>query len=121
MRISEALSRSSNIEVMFEAGAVLHVTYRPVSYSLRELDEMEAVTVQKGGTAEQRKERLERVAGMIGKLVISWDLESDDGVVLDPTDIEAMKDIPSNVFTEILSAVKAHQSVGEAARPSDAG
>lgn len=118
MRISEALSPARDIEVRFEA-AVLNVTYRPMSYTLEEIDRLEAEVTQKGGSAEQRKARLESLLDSIGRLVVSWDLTHDDESMIDPKDKDALRKVPSNVFTEIIKTVNADQRVGEAERPSD--
>jgi len=121
MRISQAKSKAVELEVEFDEGS-LNIVYRPISYSLNELDEMQAESVKTGGTKDERKARMSRIATMISKMIVSWDLEGDNGEPIDPTDISALQDIPSNIFTEIIMAVKEHNEVGKAsASNSDAG
>jgi len=121
MRVSQAKSKAVDLEVVFEEGT-LQVSYRPISYSLNELDEMQAESVKTGGTQDERKARMLRITTMISRMVVSWDLEDDNGEPIDPTNIEALQNIPSNIFTEIIQAVKEHNEVGKASgNNSDAG
>ena len=89
MRISEAQSKSREPTIDFDHGAVLYVTYRPISYTLEELDALTAITEAVGGDAQARRSRANRVAEMISRLVISWDLTDENEVVIDPQDIDA--------------------------------
>lgn len=120
MRISQAKSKAVDLEVVFEEGS-LQIVYRPISYSLNELDEMQAESTKTGGTQDERKARMVRIATLISRMIVSWDLEDDNGEPIDPTNIDALQDVPSNIFTEIIMAVKEHNEAGKAASNSDAG
>jgi len=113
MRISDALSPARELTVPFQS-AELHVTYRPISYTMEQLDEIQAKTEETGGSAEERRARLDRVLDIMTRLVVSWDLTDDEDVVINPENRDAMRKIPMNVFTEILAAVRKDQSAGEA-------
>ncbi len=119
MRVSDALSPVRELDVQF-AEDVLHVSYRPISYSLEELERIQEESVTPGNTPAERRDRIRRLAALISKLVISWDLTDENDVVVDPTDVEALRLLPLNIFTEILAAVRRDQQVGEAHAPSAA-
>ena len=132
MLISEAVSTSVPLAVPFAGGAVLNIEYRPSSVSLAQMEEMvaqaeEAANAQRE-EAEQRKapitdaERLKRLrerlnnakkqlADNILGVVTMWDLratEEDTEPV--PLTIEGLTIVPTNVFTEIIKAIRAHQA-----------
>ena len=117
MRISQALSRARDIKVEFEE-ATLHVTYRPVSYTLEEMDRLQADTTETGGTKEQRSARIDRVAGTISRLVVSWDLTDEEDRPINPSDIETLRNVPFNIISEVIQAVRRDQQAGEAQSPS---
>lgn len=117
MRVSQALSKSRQIAVEFEEDS-LSVTYRPISYTLEEVDRIQADTTATGGTESERQARMNRVAEMISRLVVDWDLVDEDDVKISTKDLAALRKIPFNVFSEIIRAVRDDQQVGEAQRPS---
>lgn len=125
MRISDALKGETPLEVHFPSGSVLNITYRPASYTVAELEEIQG---EKGNAG--------RIIEAIRRIVISWDLVDDEGrpVPLDrPTDAmltvidgesgtvarsdppdDQLRHIPTPIFREILRAVNEDQEPGEA-------
>jgi len=112
MRLSEALSPATWIEVAFAGGGILRVKYRPSHATIAELQSM------MNGTEE---EQVSAVIKQIIDVVEDWDLYQDDNETKIPLEFEALRHIPTNIFREILVGVRKHQSVGEAASSSDAG
>lgn len=126
MRISEALSEAVDIVVPFANGVKLNVTYRPMSYTIAELDKLAAEAVRRQDeTDEEFKERKkaanERIIDMVQNVLVAWDLTDEKEVAVDFTNRETMREqVPINVFTGILHAIRKNQSSGEAERPSAA-
>jgi hypothetical protein len=126
MRISEALSEAVDVGVPFANGVILNVTYRPMSYTIAELDKLAAEAVREEGESdeafkERRKKSTERVIDMLQNILVAWDLTDNDEVVIDFMNREEMRTkVPLNVYTGILNAVRKAQSSGEAERPSAA-
>lgn len=126
MRISEALSEAVDIVVPFANNVNLNVTYRPMSYTVAQLDKLAAETVKREGETddefkERRKAANERIIDMVQNVLVAWDLTDESDVAIDFRDREVMREkVPTNVFTGILHAIRRHQSSGEAEKPSAA-
>jgi hypothetical protein len=132
MRISESIAASKTLDVVFDSGSVLHVVYRPSSYTIAEMEEMASLRADaKNGPA--------RIIKMVQDLVQTWDLEGyqrqpvlsegeptfDDAgnpvteqvlvdgqpvwVPVDVNDGDAMRYVPTNIFRKIIDAVKEDQ------------
>lgn len=133
MLISEAVSPSVPVAVPFEGGAVLNIEYRPSSVTLAQMEEMvaqaeEAANAQREEAAQKTskmtdQERLARLrqrlndakkqlADNILSIVVSWDLEHivDNERAVVPLTMEGLVNVPTNVFTEIIKAVRQHQA-----------
>lgn len=112
MRLSEALSPSAWIEVNFAGGSVLKVKYRPSHATIAELQSV------MNGTQE---EQIEAVIKQILDVVEDWDLFQEDNETKVPLQHEPLRHIPTNIFREILVAIRKHQSAGEVENSSDVG
>ena len=133
MLISEAMSPSVPVAVPFEGGAVLNIEYRPSSVTLAQMEEMvaqaeEAANAQREEAAHKTakltdaerltrlRKRLEdakkQLADNILSIVVSWDLEHlvDNERAVVPLTMEGLVNVPTNVFTEIIKAVRQHQA-----------
>lgn len=111
MRISDATSPARDVEVQFEGG-ILNVSYRPISYTFEEMEKISDDATELANskdTPEQRKVRLNKILDTISNIVVSWDLENDDGIIINPQDRESLRQIPLNIFSEIIKAVNADQ------------
>lgn len=112
MKLSQAVSKAREIKVSFDS-AELNVTYRPASYTTRELQQL------------QEDKDLRRVAQTIQRTLVTWDLEDEDGKPFPLEGEEALErlvdEVPISVFTEILKAVQEDQTPGEAGKTSAAG
>lgn len=126
MRVSEALSEAVDIIVPFANDVKLNVTYRPMSYTIAELDKLAAEAVKREEETEEefkerRKKANERIIDMLQNVLVAWDLTDNNDVVLDFSSREVMREsVPLNVMTGILHAIRKNQSSGEAERPSAA-
>jgi hypothetical protein len=126
MRISDALSEAVDIVVPFANGAKLNVTYRPVSYTIEQLDKLAEETVRREGETdeefkERRRKATERIIDMVQNVLVAWDLTDNNEVVIDFNSREEMRtQVPLNVMTGILAEIRKTQSSGEAGRPSAA-
>lgn len=123
MRLSQAVSEAKDVKVTFAGGATLAVTYRPLSYTVREMD-----------AARADAENTDRIIDTMKRLIVRWDLTDDDDrpIALDfpydevdgkqvPSPDDPLRDIPTNVFTEILTAIAEDaKPSGEASRGSAA-
>lgn len=109
MRISDAKSKSRDVAVRFETGD-LNVTYRPISYTINEAERLtsESSDLAKA-TPEQRAAKMSQLATTISNLVVAWDLEDDEGVTIDPQNAEALRDVPMNIFNEVIRAINEDQ------------
>ena len=114
MRISGALAKAKPLDVAFE-GDALHITYRPLFYTVEELEKLVA-----DEASGEKKIEPSRIIDLVQQMIITWDLTEENGEPIHLTDRARLKQLPSSVFTVILQTVKADQSVGEAERPSDA-
>jgi hypothetical protein len=110
MRLSDARAAARELKVQFPHG-VLHVTYRPPSYTLEQADAL--------ANASQRDVR--KAAEIISQLLEAWDLTHDDDtpIALDPESIARF--VPSDILGEIAKAIREDQSPGEAGASSVAG
>lgn len=124
MRISDAKSESRDVAVRFETGD-LNVTYRPISYTINEAERLtsESSDLAKA-TPEQRAAKMSQLATTISNLVVAWDLEDDEGVTIDPQNAEALRDVPMNIFNEVIRAINEDQKPsgkrkGPGARPGN--
>lgn len=130
MRISEAISPSTPLAVQF-ANSVLNIEYRPASVTLAQMEEM--VAQAEKAADEQREEskaadksdeaQLQRLrqrlaqtkqalADNILSIVVTWDLTDDDNVVI-PLTMGGLSLVPTNVFREIIKAVRKDQEAGD--------
>lgn len=118
MKISQATAKPKPLEVTF-GEAKLNVQYKPLTYTVREMDEL------------QDSKDVKQIVSTMKRLVVSWDLTDDDEqpVALDymlnedesVNVADPLLDIPSHIFTGILKAVAEDQKPsGEAGKPSDA-
>jgi hypothetical protein len=105
MRLSEALSPATWINIPFAGGHSLNVKYRPSSATIAEMQSM------LGGTPE---DQMTRVVKQIQELVEDWDLTQDDNETKVSLDEESLRHVPINIFRGIITAVAKHQNSGEA-------
>jgi len=133
MLISEAVSPSVPVAVPFEGGAVLNIEYRPASVTLAQMELMvsqaeEAADAQREESAQRNGqmtdgERLKRMRERLGNakqqladnilgVVTKWDLEQlvENERVVVPLTMDGLVTVPTNVFTEIIKAIRAHQA-----------
>jgi hypothetical protein len=97
MRISEAVAETSEVEVHF-GPAVLHVQYRPSSFTMQELEDVDT---------DKSSRRLIR---MIQDMIVGWDLEDNEGEPINIQDAEAVRTkVPAHILTGIIKAVRRHQ------------
>lgn len=113
MRLSQAVAPARKLSVPFDQGESLNVEYRPASYTVAELDALQA---DAANTA--------RIVDSMLRTLISWDLEydpEDDGAPTDedgkplegviPLSTEALtQHVPTSVFVVIMQAMQADQS-----------
>jgi hypothetical protein len=109
MRISEALAEDKPLDVKFGT-AVLHIRYRPPSYTLAQIEEAQA---DKGNP--------ERLLSMLQSLITEWDLDDNAGERVPIDDAEAIRqNVPLSIYNKIVTAIKDDNAPGEASAPSDA-
>jgi hypothetical protein len=111
LRLSSATAKPRAIAVPFEGGD-LHVEYRPSSYTVAELDALQANARNTG-----------HIVQSMLRTLVSWDLEYDEdsaptpelvGTTI-PLETEALtQTVPTSVFVVIMQAMQADQSAGEA-------
>lgn len=130
MRISDAISPSAPIAVQFATG-VLNIEYRPSSVTLAQMENMvdaaekaandqieEKSAESSGDVAQLAKLRLRLAATKqsltdnILSIVVSWDLTDDEENVI-PLTMEGLSVVPTNVFREIIRAVRNEQEAGD--------
>lgn len=116
MRIDEALAESKSLDVKFGT-AVLHVEYRPPSYTIEEMV-----------AADADKENPERLVKMIQDVVIGWDLTRFETVIVPgdhgeeipterevPVDItnanDVRKYVPNTIIMGIVRAIRKDNEV----------
>lgn len=107
MRLGQALSPTVWLPVTFAGGAVLNIEYKPSSASIEEMERLRA-------QGDDDSAQVNRVIQFIQEIVVDWDLTEDDGETKVPLTVEALRKVPTNIFTEIVKAVRKHQSAGEA-------
>jgi hypothetical protein len=117
MRVSQATSKPRPLQVPFEGGD-LPVAYRPASYTVAELDELQANTRD-----------TKRIVESMLRTLVSWELEYDEDAVDDEgntltgviplTTAALTKYVPTSVFVEIMRAMQEDQQAGEARATSD--
>lgn len=118
MKMSDALKEVKDLDVDFGAGGVLHIIYRPPSWTPAELE------------ALQEDKDIRRVVDQIRKLVIQWDLTDDyqnlvplaepvqpetvvvtgdHGEVLEQDAVEPVRDplmhVPLSIYMKIIRAI----------------
>lgn len=107
MLISEALGQSKSLAIHFDTGSVLNVVYRPTSFTIAEVQELESST---------RKDPMRLVRHVLD-VVESWDLqmlgehETRMAVPLEPEPVRL--NVPTKILARILRAVNEDQSAGE--------
>lgn len=128
MRISDAISPSTPLAIAFAGDAVLNIEYRNSSITLAEMEKMlvdaeeaidsanaqeeakasgdRAALTRLKGRVEQAKKNL---VGQILEVVTTWDLTQDDNETVIPLTDEALKNVPTNVFTAIIRAIRRDQ------------
>ena len=113
MRLSDAKSSAKPLDIEFEGGAVLHITYRVPEYTPNQLSELMS------GAEQDPK----RAAAMIVRTVDSWDLTQDDPAETPiPLTADAIAEhVHLGIITKIVRAINADQSPGKAPETSDAG
>lgn len=89
------------LAVHFPTGGVLNIVYAPSSYTVAELEELQAA-----------ERDVSRVVKSIQDLVLEWDLTDDDGTPI-PLDSESLRNVPTNIFMHIIKAVNEDQDAGE--------
>lgn len=109
LRLSSATAPSRDITVTFEGGD-LQVAYRPASYTVAELDALQADT-----------KNTARIVESMLRTLVSWDLEYDEdsaptpeqvGQVI-PLETEPLtQTVPTSVFVVIMRAMQEDQSAG---------
>lgn len=102
MRISEALGGIKDLAVEFAGGGVLNIRYRPSSYTVADLSNIDD---------EARKDPY-RIITMIRDMVVDWDLEDNDG---EPVALQ-LPPGTGNVVTENGEQVKTKQDKKELLR-----
>lgn len=113
MLISEALGGSKDLDVHFDTGSVLHIRYRPTSYTVAQLQELEAGS---------RKDPT-RIIDSVLEIVETWDLQrpeiGEEGeptgqrvpVALTPEDVRIY--VNTKILGRIIRSVNEDQSAGE--------
>jgi len=110
VKLSQAIAKARDITVPFE-GDDLHVTYRPASFTIRELDAL--TEAQKKGDGKPTRQLLETVK----RVILEWDLTDEDEkvIALDAKlddEKDPLRDVPSVVFTEIMKKINEDQQPG---------
>lgn len=97
MKISQATAVEKALPVPF-GDATLNVSYRPLTYTVTELEKMET------GDAKAAQ-----IIDSMLRLLVSWDLtdEFDQPV---PLTADALREIPTHIFTGIMQAVGKDQT-----------
>lgn len=103
MKLSQAGAKAKTIPVEFEGGAVLEVTYKPLTYTVNEMDAMRGETDPS------------RIIETVKRLVTKWDLTDDAEVPIPldhpvdedgkPAKDDPLRDVPTHIFGEIIRAV----------------
>lgn len=112
MRLNEAASAAKPLDVVFDGGAVLHVTYRPADYTPSEAAEL---------TEDQVKKDPRRMSAMVVRMVESWDLTDNDDTPIPIAADEISDKVHMTILAKIMTAVQKDQMPGEAPATSSAG
>lgn len=97
MKISQATAEVKTCEAKF-GEATLHFEYRPLTYTVEEMERMQEGTPRAGAIVDSML-----------KLLVSWDLTDDDEQPI-PLDEDALRKVPSHIFTGIMQAVGKDQT-----------
>jgi hypothetical protein len=97
VKISQATADSKPCSATFGEN-VLNFVYRPLTYTVAEMEAMQEDTPRPGAIIESMM-----------KLLVSWDLTDEDDVVI-PLEADALRTIPSHIFTGIMQAVGKDQT-----------
>lgn len=107
MKLAQLRAESKTVAVSFQAGD-LKVEYRPNSFTADAVDKINSAM-------QDPKQQTAAMFEMIGGMLLSWDLEGDDGKVIpldDPARLRA--EVPMQVFGRIFAALQEDQAPGEA-------
>jgi hypothetical protein len=112
MKLSQATAKERDLPGGVQFGEeALQVTYRPLTYTVREMDAM------------KDSQDTNRIIETVKRLIVRWDLtdndetpipidhpmvEDEDGKLV-PADDDPLRDIPTHIFSEILRAVNEDQ------------
>lgn len=111
MRLSDATSAAKPLEVKFDGGAVLNITYRVPEYTPNQ-----AAKLVDDASKDPR-----RMADMAVRVIESWDLTRDDGEPI-PLTVDAVADeVTIGILSKIMRAVNEDQMPGEAGATSSDG
>ena len=109
MRLSDAVTSAKPLNVVFDGGAILHITYVPADFTPRELAKM------------QQEKNSEQIVDQMLRMVKSWDLTEDDGYTPIPLVRDRMLDVSTTIYLKIGEAVMAEvRPSGEAGKSSAA-
>jgi hypothetical protein len=113
VRLSDAKSAAKPLDIEFEGGAVLHITYRVPEYTPNQLSAL---------MSGAEKNPL-RTAEMVVRTVDSWDLTQDDAEETPiPLTVDAIAEhVTIGIITHIVRSIQADQSPGKAGSSSDDG
>lgn len=92
-KLRSIVADTATVDVPFGPEHVT-VTYRPILLTQRLAEQLQGVTDNA------------TVMGMLAGLLVSWDLEDDDGRAI-PTTADGLKDVPTPVLVRVAEAVAA--------------
>ncbi len=103
VRISKGLGKATDLDVYFDdddPDAVLHITYRPTSFTPAQLDE-----IRNNSDKDAR-----RLVEATLNVVAAWDLTNEDETPI-PLELDAVYGIvPTSILGQILKAVNEDQT-----------
>lgn len=102
MRVSEALADEKPLDVHFPSGAVLHIRYKPSSYTIADIASLD----------EEARQDPTRVLRAVRDMVTWWDLEDNSG---EPIPLLAPPD-PERIVTSDGDSVKSKKMTPEEER-----
>jgi hypothetical protein len=109
VRLSDLRSETKAVTVHFDAGD-LKVTYRPNAFTADASDKVQAAM-------QDPTQQTDAMFQMIGGMLVDWDLEDNDGNVIDLHDVAQLRaEVPMNVFGRIFMDLSEDQNPGEAPR-----
>ena len=112
MRVNEAAAAAKPLDVVFDGGAVLHITYRPADYTPNEAAEL---------TEDAVKKDPRRMSGMAVRMVESWDLTDNDDNPIPITADAISANVHLTILAKVMTAIQKDQMPGEAPATSPAG